>query len=133
MFGAFYNVNLSKSYCSLYPDLEPGSVGNVLFFKPIKDQIILANPPYTKDWIKWTIQKILEWKKTISFTCYVVIPIWDRKTRDQIGLKKYPDFPEITTLIDNATYARVDNLEFFDGIHNKYVYLKDKVHVIKIN
>ena len=133
MFGAFYNVDLEHPYCSLFPDLEPGSVGNVLFFKPKDNQIILANPPYTKEWIKWTIKNVLEWKNTIFFTCYFVIPIWDRKTRDQLGLTKYPDFPEINTLIDNASEAKVENLEFFDGINTKYVHLKDKIHVIKIN
>ena len=131
LFGSFYNVDLDHPYNSIFHDLEPNSKGNVLYFKPEKDQIILANPPYTEKWIQWTIRKILDdWKDKATF--YVVIPVWDRETRDKLGLKKYPDFPEITELIQQAKEHKVLNLPFYDGISQKDIKLKDHVHVIKI-
>ena len=129
LFGAFYNTDYP--YNSLFPDLEPGSHGNVHFFKPKKSQIILANPPYTVAWIRWTIRKILdEWKDKATF--YVVIPVWDTKTRKELGLKEYSDFPEINELISKANEHVVTKLPFYDGIGDKKVNLKDPVHVIKI-
>ncbi len=131
LFGAFYNVDSKHSYCSLFPDLEPKSEGNVLFFKPKKESIILANPPYTTEWIRWTIRKILdEWKDWCTF--YVVIPVWDHETRQKLNLSKYPDFPEISELISFAKEHRVERIPFYDGINDKKVYLKDPVHIIRI-
>ena len=130
LFGAFYNTN--TSYNSLFPVLEPGSQGNVHFFKPKKDQIILANPPYTENWIRWTIRKILdEWKDKATF--YVVIPVWDNPTRKEIGLREYSrDFPDITEIISQAKEHSIVDLPFYDGITQKLINLKDPVHVILI-
>lgn len=128
LFGAFYNVNLDHSYCSLFPDLEPGSVGNVFSFKPKKKQTILVNPPYTAEWVKWTCAKIIEWKGKANFV--IVIPVWDRKTRDELRLKRYPDLPEINHLIEIADQAEVVHLPFYDGIQGRKVELKDPVHLI---
>jgi hypothetical protein len=132
LFGAFYNVDLTKPYNSLFHDLEPGSMGNVLYFKPEPGSVILANPPYTTEWIKWTIRKILdEWKDIATF--YVVIPVWDCKTRKELKLTKYSCFYDIQDLISNAKeYKLAERFPFFDGIHNKEVALKDPIHVIKI-
>lgn len=130
MFGAFYNVDLKHTYCSLFPDLEPNSSGNVFFFKPKKGTIILANPPYTADWIAWTCKKVLEWKGKCKV--YVVIPVWDKPTRRKLGLKEYADIPEIGELISKAEKTDVVKLPFYDGIHNKTAHLKDPVHVIEV-
>ena len=132
LFGAFYNVDLSKPYNSLFHDLEPGSMGNVLFFKPEQGSIILANPPYTIQWIQWTIQKILgEWKDTATF--YVVLPIWDCKTRKELNLRYYECVYDIIELINNAKEHNIINkFSFYDGINNKEHFLKDPVHIIKI-
>lgn len=129
LFGAFYNTN--TSYNSLFPDLEPGSQGNVHFFKPQEGQIILANPPYTVDWIRWMIRKILdEWKGKAVF--YVVIPVWDRPTREKLGLRRYEDFPEIGELISQAKEHHVKHIPFYDGINQRTVQLKDPVHIMII-
>jgi len=128
MFGAFYNTDYP--YCSLFPDLEPGSMGNVFFFKPKKEMVVLVNPPYTPEWIAWTCKKILEWKDKALF--YVVLPVWDRKTRNELGLSKYADLPEIQDLIAVSTSAEVVRLPFYDGLHNKKVVLKDPVHLIVV-
>jgi len=128
LFGSFYNTLPGISYCSLFPDLEEGSVGNVFFFKPKKGDIILANPPYTEDFIKWTCKKVLEWKHICDF--YVVIPVWNRATRTELGLSKHKDLPEIGELISQSTSHKVMNLPFYSGLTNKEVELKDSVHVI---
>lgn len=125
MFGAFYNSDYP--YCSLFPDLED-SLGNVMNFKPKKDMVILVNPPYTQPFIKWTIEKLLEWKDKSKFI--VILPVWDKKTRSELKLKGYPDLPEIRQLIDNSDSSTVENIPFYDGLNNKKVFLKDPVHII---
>ena len=132
LFGAFYNVDLNNTYCSLFPDLEPNSVGNVLFFTPKKGDIILANPPYTVQWITWMIHKILnEWRGIATF--HIILPVWDRKTRRRLQLETKHGFYDIEKLIDQSTEHNViDKFEFYDGINNKIHYLKEPVHYIKI-
>lgn len=78
------------------------------------------------------IRKILdEWKGKATF--YVVIPVWDRKTRKELGLKQYPDLPEIQELIAASEYHEVSHtFPFYDGVHGKKVHLKDPVHVMKL-
>ena len=128
LFGAFYNTDYP--YCSLFSDLEPNSIGNALTFKPKKSMVVLVNPPYTAEWIEWTCKSVIKWKGKAIF--YVVLPVWDRKTRDELGLKKYEDLPEIQDLIQSSMHAEVVKLPFFDGVHNKKVQLKDPVHVIVV-
>lgn len=131
LFGAFYNVNLDHTYCSLFPDLEPNSVGNVFFFKPKKDMIILANPPYTSGFIRWTCKKIIEWKGKSKFI--VILPVWDKKSRDKLKLPSQPDLSEIQDLIEVSDESHiVHNFPFYDGINNKHVSLKDPIHLIYI-
>jgi hypothetical protein len=128
LFGSFYNTDYP--YCSLFPDLEPGSLGNVFYFKPKEGMVILANPPYTSSFIKWTIKKVLEWKGIAKMIC--ILPVWDKKSRDSLGYSKQQDLPEIQTLIEHSERADIVDLPFYDGIHNKQVHLKDKVHIIHI-
>jgi hypothetical protein len=132
LFGSAYNTLPDVTYGSLFPDLEENSTGNVFFFKPKKGQIILANPPYDAEYIKWMIRKILdEWKGKATF--YVVIPVWDRKTRDELKLKKYPDLPEIGELISQSEEHKVvHKFPFYNGILEKKVYLKDPIHMMKL-
>jgi hypothetical protein len=131
LFGAFYNTN--TPYCSLFHDLEPNSVGNAMYYTPEKEQIVLANPPYTEAWIRWLCRSILDkWLDKATF--YVVIPIWDCKTRDEKNLKSYNCLYDIVDLINHAKEHKVyQNFPFWDGIHQQKHYLKEPyVHVIKI-
>lgn len=130
LFGAFYNTN--TPYCTLFPDLEKDGVENAFFFKPRSGQVILANSPYTTQHIRWTIRKILdEWLGKASF--WVVIPVWDKKTRKELRLKEYPDFPEINELAEKSIKAEVvHKFLFWDGIENKNIHLKDPIWVIHI-
>lgn len=132
LFGSFYNVNLNTTYGSLFPDLEPNSTGNVLFFNPTKGQVILANPPYTSSWIRWMIRKILdEWLNIAVF--HIIIPLWDSASRKKYNLKEYTDIPEITELIKKSKEHKIiQNFEFFDGIYNKKSILKDPIHYMMI-
>jgi len=128
LFGAFYNSDYP--HCSLFPDLED-SLGNALKFKPEKNMVLLVNPPYTVPWIKWCCKKLKEWKGICKIIC--VIPIWDLKSREQFGYKTYGDFPEIQDLISISDSHEMVNMKFYDGLRNKPIELKDKVHVIKLN
>ena len=132
LFGSAYNTLPTVSYGSLFPDLEENSTGNVFFFKPKKGDIILANPPYTAEYIRWMIRQILgPWKGKATF--YVVIPVWDRKTRDELRLKRYPDIPEIGDLIAaSVQHEVVHKFPFYDGIHGKMVHLRDPVHFVEM-
>jgi hypothetical protein len=139
LFGAFYNVDLTKSYCSLFPDLEPGSEGSAMSFKPEKGDVILANPPYTDLWITWLCRKILDtWRGKATF--YVVIPAWDCKTRDELTMSDMKTcYPDIVELIENADeYKLYRDFPFYNGIERRdYSFKKDRkkdvpIHVIKI-
>lgn len=127
LFGSFYNSDYP--HCSMFPDLEE-SLGNALSFKPKKDMILLVNPPYTVEWVKWTCEKLIEWKGKARFIC--IVPIWDKKSRKELGLKTFPDLPEINKLINESEYHEMKHIKFYDGINNKSVLLKDKVHIIII-
>jgi hypothetical protein len=130
LFGAFYNTN--TPYCSLFHDLEPNSVGNALYFKPEKGQIVLVNPPYTQSWIKWVCRTILDkWLDEATF--YVVIPVWDCKTRDELKLRPFDCMYDIVDLIDHAKeYKLYERFPFWDGINQKDATISNYVHVIKI-
>jgi hypothetical protein len=132
MFGSFYNTN--SPYNSIFSDLEPDSMGNVLSYKPESGQIVLVNPPYTMQWMIWTIRKILdEWLGKAIF--YIVIPVWDCRTRKRLGLKLYNEcVPEIVELIEKSKYHKVvENFLFYDGVGRKdYIMGKVPIHVIKI-
>ena len=131
LFGSFYNTN--TPYNSLFHDLEQGSQGNVMYYKPEKGQIVLANPPYTEGWIRWTCRKILdEWLDQATF--YVVLPIWDCKTRDEKKLKSYNCLYDIVDLIEHAKEHKIyEHFPFWDGVHQKTHHLPEKyIHVIKI-
>lgn len=139
LFGAFYNVNLENPYCSLFPDLEPGSEGSAMLYKPEKGDIVLANPPYTDAWMSWLCRQILDkWLGKATF--YVVIPGWDCKTRDELKLQDMRTcYPDIVELIENAKEHKLyRDFPFFNGITRKdYSFKKDRkkevpIHVIKI-
>jgi len=128
LFGAFYNVDLTHTYGSLFPDLEPNSSGNTLFYTPKLNSTVLVNPPYTSKWIKWSIRKILdEWLDKAVF--HIVIPVWDIKTRRLLGLKEYSDLPEINELYSKCKkYKLMTRFEFYDGINDRPSFLSDPVH-----
>lgn len=137
LFGAFYNVDLNKSYCSLFPDLEPGSEGSAMLFKPQKGDIILANPPYTDLWITWLCRQILDkWRGKATF--YVVIPAWDCKTRDELKMSDMRTcYYDIVELIEKADdYKLYKDFPFYNGIERRdYSLKKDRgkdvpIHVI---
>lgn len=130
LFGAFYNTN--TPHCSLFHDLEPNSVGNALYYKPEKGQIVLVNPPYTQGWIKWVCRTILDkWLDEATF--YVVIPVWDCKTRDKLKLKPYECMYDIIDLINHAKeYKLYEKFPFWDGIHQRNANIANYVHMIKI-
>lgn len=131
LFGAFYNT--STSYCSLFPDLEPGSKGNATTYTPpLSTKLnILVNPPYTSSWIRWSIQTILKWHLTTPHTFYLVIPIWDKEGRKKAKLSTQPyDMPEISQALQKSSTHYITHLPFFDGIIQKPSRLKDPVYVI---
>lgn len=130
LFGAFYNTD--TPYCSLFHDLEENSVGNALYYKPEKGQIVLVNPPYTQGWIKWVCRTILDkWLGQATF--YVVIPVWDCKTRDKLKLKPYECVYDIVDLINHAKeYKLYEKFPFWDGVQQKDATITNYVHMIKI-
>lgn len=139
LFGAFFNVDLDKPYCSLFPDLEPGSEGSAFFFKPEKGDVILANPPYTDFWVGWTCRQILDkWRGKCTF--YVVIPAWDCSTRDRLKMEDMRTcYYDVVELIENAEEHKLyRDFPFYNGIERRdYSFKKDRkkdvpIHVIKI-
>jgi hypothetical protein len=115
-----YIVIFEQSCCDFYT------------FKLEKDMTILINPPYTEKWIKMSceiINNIMNKKENTKI--YLVIPVWNKSDRKKLGLKEYEDFPEIDKLKDSSFLLshKIENIEFYNGIIKKNVYLKDKVHI----
>lgn len=129
LFGAFYNTN--SNYCGLYSDIEK-SCCDFYTFKLKKNMNILINPPYTEKWIQISckiINNIMIKKKQTKI--YLVVPIWNNSDREKLGLKLYRDLPEIDEL-KNSPYLKthkIENLQFYNGIQKKDIFLKDKVHI----
>lgn len=129
LFGSFYNTNLD--YCGLFDDIENNSC-DFNTFKLKKDMIILINPPYTEKWIKIScivIDNIMKQNK--NTIVWLVIPIWNNTDRKKLGLKIYNDVEDLVEIdkLKKSKYLvfhKITNLEFFNGIEKKFVYLDRK-------
>ncbi len=143
MFGSFFNTNFLLSYCCLFPDLEaPRCKSDFFDFKIQKSKNefsdseeikgYLVNPPYEASYIKVSGEKVLEWlKDNKNLRFFIVLPIWDIKTREMYSLKTYSDLPIITELINseyNVFHKVFEEFPFYDGTKNKLVHLKDPIH-----
>ena len=129
LFGAFYNTNVN--YCGLFSDIED-SCCDFYTFNLKENMTILINPPYTEEWIKISCKIINNiMKKDKNTKIYLVIPVWNCSDRKILGLKECKDLPEIDKLKNNSYLQshNIKNLEFYDGITKRNVYLKDKVHI----
>ena len=94
--------------------------------------IILINPPYTKDWIKLSGEKIQEYLKTPNIKIYYVVPVWNISDRKKAGLHvTNNDLPILDSLKDNKNliYHKIKRLEFYNFINNKISILKDPIHI----
>ena len=137
LFGSFYNTN--TKYCGLFPELETIKCVNDVFhfdFNLNENMNILINPPYTENWIQHAceIASILLEKNTNKNTkIWLVIPVWNETNRTNLGLntKSYSDMPIIDALKISPYLVNhsVENLSFYNGLEDKTVNLKDKVHV----
>lgn len=136
LFGSFYNTNVD--YCGLFGDIETNSCDfNTFKLKP--NLRILINPPYTEIWIRKSC-KIVEniMNQNLNTIIYLIIPIWNNSDRKKLGLKIYNDVSDIESidklkLSKFLIYHKIVNLEFYNGILKKKVYLKDKVHLFKFD
>lgn len=131
LFGAFYNT--SSPYCGLFSDIEPNSFGDCSQFQLQSNETLLINPPYTQDWIVLSckiVERLLVLKKRT--TIYLVIPVWNKSDREKLKLPgTFDDIPEIDKLKQhpNILSHKLTNLQFFNGITKKHVFLRDKVHL----
>lgn len=132
LFGSFYNTN--SPYCSLFSDIEPRAICDVLHFKVKPNSTILINPPYTEDWIRIACKLTHEYL-LLPNTIYLVIPIWNVSDRLLCNLPiLYDDLPCIDEmkLSPYLISHRFEHLKFYDGIHKKHKYLCDKVHIFHL-
>lgn len=138
LFGNPYNTQYN--YCSMFPDEDKRVFRgcNAFDYKPHKDDVILANPPYTVQHIVKTIEMIEEWFRTIkySFDVWLVIPVWDVKEREKLGLKLYGDIEAIDKIKKNRAIISVRKyygFRFYDFFSDKESILtKTPIYVIHL-
>lgn len=125
MFGTFWNTN--NKYCCMFPALEQamGGVGNAWHFTP-QSGIYLVNPPYTEEAIEMSLVKIQDWlknnRKNLRFI--IVIPVWDKKTRQDHGIIDEYDMPKINEFLEQKfiQYHRVfQDFPFYDYLKRRDV------------
>lgn len=110
----------------------------ISYLKEREDERIqgyLVNPPYNKNHIKASGEKVMEWvKDSHNLRFFIILPAWDVKTRSLYGLKSYSDLPIISKLIDSEyrVFHKVfEEFPFYDGVKNRLVNLSDvPIHVI---
>lgn len=129
LFGSFFNTDPTMTYCSQFPDLEgPRATCNALNFVPEPGRCYLVNPPYTVDWIRWSLNNVMHKWKQSNFI--VIVPVWDVATRKRYGIQLYADFPEITEAMTKCKWHRTrKDFKFWNGLTQKTVLLKDPIHV----
>lgn len=134
LFGNPYNTH--GKYSSLFPDENSRAVSSAYQYKPEKNDVILANPPYTFEHISKTIKMIIDWTKKYKFKIYLIIPVWDFNGRKELNLKLTSDFPLITKLKNNKytkRYKIYTKFKFYDGFTKQKVYLKTPIYVFLID
>ena len=129
LFGSFYNTNYD--FCGLFSDIEE-SCCDFYTFKVKPNMVILINPPYTERWIKIsciTINNIMN--QNLHTKIFLVIPIWNINDRKLLNLELFDDLKEIDEMKESKYLVKHDmvNIDFYNGVTQKNVKLKDKVHV----
>jgi hypothetical protein len=135
LFGAFYNTHYP--YCSLFSDIEPNATTDFFNFKLKKNMTILANPPYTEDWITITCNYVNHFLTlNMNTTIYLILPVWNTSDRLELQLPVlFNDLPILDTL-KTSPYLKsysMENLTFYNGINKRNVRLKDKVHIYHLS
>jgi len=131
---------VSDYYCSIYPDLEKhfGSSGNFFNYE-FKNGVYEVNPPYEKNVIDKTIQKLFKHldKATEQLVFFITLPIWDKEGREMIKLQsnnylepklEYKDFTIINE-IKNSKYFKTVRLvakEDFTYLDHNFDLYKNK-------
>jgi hypothetical protein len=70
-------------------------------------------------------------KKNKNTIIYFIIPVWNNNDRLKLNyIVDYNNIKEIDELYLSKYLINhhISNVEFYNGITKKYVYLKDKVH-----
>lgn len=128
LFGTFWNTELKNHYCCMFPEIEKqmGGVANAWHFTP-KNGIYLVNPPYTEEAIEKSLMFVKSWildKKSRKLRFVIVIPVWDKKTRQEFGIYDDYDMPAINQFLNEkfVLYHKVINdFPFFDYLKRKEV------------
>jgi hypothetical protein len=133
LFGNYFNTN--TKFCSLFSELEGYGCqfGN---FVPTYGGVYLVNPPFEKRYITWTCERLLLWlsdKKIKNVKFYVIIPVWDKPSREKLKLSvEYGDVPLLTEVL-NSPYLIEHNMtkmKFYDFVNKKEVPQQSYIHTI---
>lgn len=133
LFGNYFNTN--TKFCSLFSELEGCGCqfGN---FTPRSKGVYLVNPPFEKRYINWTCERLLLWLndkvlKNVKF--YVIIPVWDKPSREKLKLSlDYGDVPILTELLNSPYVIKhtMSKMKFYDFVNKKEVPQQSYIHLI---
>ena len=136
LFGNYFNTN--NKFCSLFSELEGCGCqfGNFNSKNFKANSVYLVNPPFEKRYITWTCERLLLWlsdKKIKNVKFYIIIPVWDKPSREKLKLSvEYGDVPQITELI-NSPYViehTTTKMKFYDFVNKREVPQKSYIHTI---
>lgn len=117
LFASAINSNLNN-YCSLYYDIEKyfGSKGSFFHFIPLEGTFI-CNPPYQKDLIENTINRLLEFLNySYKLSFIITIPIWDLEGKKIMEKNNMPNNNNIINYEDFFIIKKIKQSKYFKGI-----------------
>jgi len=112
----------------MFPEIEKamGGVANAWHFTP-RSGIYLVNPPYTEEAIEKSLALVKSSiinKNSGRLRFVIVIPVWDKKTREESGLYDNYDMPAINQFLNEkfVQYHKVfSHFPFYDYLKRKDV------------
>lgn len=126
LFGLFFNSTL-EYHNTIFPDLElNGGKINFYNWKPIKGSYY-GSPPYSSEIMTVLFERILEWLEMGNKLQFILmLPIWDKKSREKLKLKPYPDFPPQAKIIESQfnKYLRLfkgEKIKLYDYLRDSYI------------
>jgi hypothetical protein len=151
LYGSAINTT-SDNYCSLYYDIEKyfGSKGD-FFHIELYSGIFWCNPPYCNTLLTKTAIKILNYLKYNDLCFIITIPIWDKKTQNNINsytnvqrnintnitdISEYDDYLIYYLLkpyIKDELIIPKYRIPYFNYRLNKYIYAVDTYMLIIYN
>lgn len=136
LFGSMFNT--IKPFCSLFENEINLNLHKTLgnfFDYELEEKIYLANPPFDEDIMERMSTRLINQLEKTKAIVYVVLPVWDIKTRLLLNLKPEGEFKAYHILINSQFLKKqkvFTNMKFRD--YYNYVDINPTpIHLIKLS